>query len=266
MASQNLLQLTTDFMKLERFDGGNFRRWQKKVRFLLLTLAVDYVLTTPKPQERENETLAESRARTKWGKDDERCRGHILNALADNLLRASEATSTSTTSLCANLASLKDLHVGINNMTKMPSIQQAFSHEQCQNWINELLKGSLRLVDLCEFSRDIVCLTKESVQDLESSIRRNGALTDNEFETMLKETEALDFLVLSSVLMLISGENGRSKQRSLSFLSKFTKTSRIHSEIDDLCSFDIQEVEEGLESLFRNLIKTRVSLLNVLSH
>ncbi|KAI3464720.1 hypothetical protein Pfo_021383 [Paulownia fortunei] len=267
----------------------------------------------------------------------------VMECVEDHLcrLKASEATSTSATSICANLASLRDLHEGINTLIQMPSIQQALSQEQGENWINELLEGSLRLVDLCGFSRDIVYLTKESVQDLESSIRRNKveaapavdvntyvasrkkinkmvnkciknlksfnqnstALPDRDYDikaigTMLKETESLDFSVLKSVLILLSGEKERSNQRSWSLLSKFTQTSRVCSEVDqesgaeDLCTLNvhksrksmdsttvknmlkqlkasemtIQEIEEGLEALFRSLVKTRVSLLNVLSH
>ncbi|KAG8378062.1 hypothetical protein BUALT_Bualt08G0099000 [Buddleja alternifolia] len=225
----------------------------------------------------------------------------IVNDVEDHLrrLRVSEATSTSATSICTNLTSLRDLHEGINNMIEMPSIQQALSHEQGQSWINELLEGSLRLVDLCEFSREVVCLTKESVQDLESSIRRNRgetatkddikayvasrkkinkmvnkyiknlksfnrnskSLPDVEFGMMLKETETLVFSVLRSALTVISGE--KSKQKSWSIFSKFTQDRRVH---DDLCTFNIHEIEEGLEFLFRSLIKTRVSLLNVISH
>ncbi|GKB27484.1 hypothetical protein Tco_0866885 [Tanacetum coccineum] len=30
MASNNLIQLSTDIMKLDLFDGGSFKRWQKK--------------------------------------------------------------------------------------------------------------------------------------------------------------------------------------------------------------------------------------------
>ncbi|KAG8378063.1 hypothetical protein BUALT_Bualt08G0099100 [Buddleja alternifolia] len=231
----------------------------------------------------------------------------IVNGVEDHLrrLRTSEATSTSATSLCENLASLRELHEGINNMIQMPSIEQALSNEKGQSWINELLEGSLRLVDLCEFSRDVACLTKDSIQDLESSMRRNRGetatrdeikayvasrkkinkvvkkciknyknsttLTDNEFGTMLKETEALDFSVLNSVLMHISGEKESSKPKNWSLISKFT--SRVHSEVENITlkqlkatETNIQEIEEGLESLFRSLIKTRVSLLNVLSH
>ncbi|KAL0438298.1 UNVERIFIED_CONTAM: hypothetical protein Slati_2312800 [Sesamum latifolium] len=92
-------------------------------------------------------------------------------------LRSSEVASTSAPSICTNLGSLTDLHEGINNLIQMASVQQALSNEQDDKWINELLDGSLRLVDLCGFSRDVVCLTKESVQDLESSIRRNKGET-----------------------------------------------------------------------------------------
>ncbi|KAG8377779.1 hypothetical protein BUALT_Bualt08G0068900 [Buddleja alternifolia] len=234
----------------------------------------------------------------------------IVSDVEDHLcrLRASEATSTSATSICTNLTSLRELHEGINNMIEMSSIQQALSNEQDQNWINELLEGSLALVDLCGFSREVVCLMKESVQDLESSIRRNrcetatsddikayaasrkkinkmvkkciknfnknsSVLPNNEFGTMLKETEALVFSVLKSALTLISGEKESSKQRSLSFLSKFTQTSRVHSEVENVAvkelkatEISFEELEYGLESLFRSLIKTRVSLLNVISH
>ncbi|KAL8059346.1 hypothetical protein ABFX02_03G080700 [Erythranthe guttata] len=229
------------------------------------------------------------------------------------------------TSVCANLASLRNLHEGINDLIQMPSVQQTLSHG---NWINELLEGSLKLVDLCALSREIVSLTKESVHDLESSIRRNKAetatssdisayvasrkqiakmvnksiknlkslnhksTTDNELWTMMKEAESHDLSVLKSVLILLSGENEKSSKTSWSLISKFTaQNSRVYSEsgAEDLSSLNIQkstknmdsknmlkqlklsemiiqELEEGLEALFRSLVKNRVSLLNVLSH
>ncbi|KAG8378055.1 hypothetical protein BUALT_Bualt08G0098300 [Buddleja alternifolia] len=201
----------------------------------------------------------------------------IVNDVEDHLrrLRASEATSTSATSICTNLASLKTLHEGINNMIEMPSIQQALSNKHGQSWINELLEGSLRLVDLCEFSREVACLTKETIQDLESSIRRNRgetatkddikayvasrnkinkmvnkyiknlksfnqnskSLPDVEFGMVLKETETIVFSVLRSALTLITGE--KSKPKSWSIFSKFTQNSRVHSEKDDHASSNL---------------------------
>ncbi|KAL0438307.1 UNVERIFIED_CONTAM: hypothetical protein Slati_2313700 [Sesamum latifolium] len=199
----------------------------------------------------------------------------IVNYVEDQLcrLRSSEGTSTSATSVITKLASLRDLHEGINNLLQMPSTQQALCHENSEKWTNKLLEESLGLVDLCGFARDVVSLTKGSVQDLQSSIRRNR--------------------VLKSVLILLSGENG--KQRNWSFLSKFTRTSRVDSERDQergaesLLSLElhksgkdidvqnvlkqlkasemaIQELEEEVDAFFSSLVKTRVSLLNALNH
>ncbi|KAL0314455.1 UNVERIFIED_CONTAM: hypothetical protein Sangu_2289900 [Sesamum angustifolium] len=103
----------------------------------------------------------------------------IVNDVEDHLcrLRSSKGTSTSSASVTANLEILKDLHEGISNLIQMPSTQEALCNEDSERWTNELLEGSLGLVDLCGFTRDILSLTKGSVQDLQSSIRRNRGET-----------------------------------------------------------------------------------------
>ncbi|KAL0314461.1 UNVERIFIED_CONTAM: hypothetical protein Sangu_2290500 [Sesamum angustifolium] len=99
----------------------------------------------------------------------------VMESVEDHLCRlmSSEAASPSASSICVNLASLRDFHEGINNLIQMPSVQQALSQGHSESWVNELLEESLKLVDLCGFLRDVVSSTKESIQDLESSIRRN---------------------------------------------------------------------------------------------
>ncbi|CAA0831135.1 Arabidopsis protein of unknown function (DUF241 [Striga hermonthica] len=255
-----------------------------------------------------------------------------VNDVEDHLERLKASQATSTSSICANLASLKDLHDSINNIIQMPSAQQALIGDEGQNLINELLDGSLMLVDLCALSRDIVQLTKESVQDLGSAFRRNKVETESSADisaylasrkkinkmvkkciknlkasnkntttlspigTMLKEAESLDFSILKSLLIVLSGQNESPGEKSWSaLLSKITQTGRVHSvikqesETDDLCALNIhkslkntdsktmmkqlkasemsiQEIGECLEALFGSLMKTRVSLLNVLSH
>ncbi|KAL0351659.1 UNVERIFIED_CONTAM: hypothetical protein Scaly_1554600 [Sesamum calycinum] len=203
----------------------------------------------------------------------------IVNDVEDQLcrLRSSEGTSTSATSVNENLASLRDLHEGISNLIQMPSTQQALCHENSEKWANKLLEESLGLVDLCAFARDVLSLTKGSVQDLQSSIRRNRgeaamengikaymtsrkkinkmvkkfiknfqnfdkkctALLDEESDlkaiVTIQKTEAFGYSVLKSVLILLSGENGRSKKRNWSFLSKFTRTSSVDSKKDQEC-------------------------------
>lgn len=44
-----------------------------------------HVISTPKPEEEENETLELTRRRIKWENDDFICRGHILDSMKDPL-------------------------------------------------------------------------------------------------------------------------------------------------------------------------------------
>ncbi|KAL6524924.1 hypothetical protein OROMI_030517 [Orobanche minor] len=246
----------------------------------------------------------------------------IMNDVGDHVDRLKASLATSTFSIRADMASLVDLHDGIDNLIRMSSVRQALAHEQSENLTNELLEGSLRLVDLCGFSRDIVLLIKESVQDLESAMRRKADGIDSYVASrkkinkmvkkciksisynskqnstelppvgkMLKEAESLDLSILKSVLMLLSGEKEKSNHRSWSLLSKRARSEVVRQEScpEDLCYLNIHksrksidskkilkqlkalemsvhEIEEGLEALFRSLVKTRVSLLNALSH
>ncbi|XP_010266118.1 PREDICTED: uncharacterized protein LOC104603719 [Nelumbo nucifera] len=93
-------------------------------------------------------------------------------------LRASEALS-STCSSCSpssslhhNLTALHELCECVDNLLQLPITQQALSHEQHEKWVDEVLDGSLKLLDVCGTTRDVLSLTKESILDLESSLRR----------------------------------------------------------------------------------------------
>ncbi|GJS47049.1 zinc finger, CCHC-type containing protein [Tanacetum coccineum] len=81
MAGNTVKEMTMNFWKLDKFGGHDFRRWQKKMHFLLTPLKVVYVLTTPMPELMEDDTMEALRRRAKWENDDYICRGHILNRL-----------------------------------------------------------------------------------------------------------------------------------------------------------------------------------------
>nr|GEU86754.1 zinc finger, CCHC-type [Tanacetum cinerariifolium] len=66
-------------------SGHDFRRWQKKMHFLLNTLKVVYVLTTPMPELLEDATVEAIRISAKWENEDYICRGHILNGMSNSL-------------------------------------------------------------------------------------------------------------------------------------------------------------------------------------
>ncbi|CAM8903101.1 unnamed protein product [Rhodiola kirilowii] len=49
MAAASVREMTVNFGKLEKFEGVNFRRWQKKMHFCLTNLKVVHVSSTPIP-------------------------------------------------------------------------------------------------------------------------------------------------------------------------------------------------------------------------
>nr|GEV04078.1 zinc finger, CCHC-type [Tanacetum cinerariifolium] len=85
MAGNTVKEMTTNFGKLDKFEGHDFRRWQKKMHFLLTTLKVVRVLTTPMPELLEDATVEAIRIRAKWENDDYICNVHISNGMSDSL-------------------------------------------------------------------------------------------------------------------------------------------------------------------------------------
>ena len=98
MEMESLKLMNQDMVKLDRFDGSNFSRWQDKMKFLLTALKIFYILDpnlSPMPEEpkpSEDGTLPdqtkvdEVRKQRKQREEDELlCRGYILNTLSDRL-------------------------------------------------------------------------------------------------------------------------------------------------------------------------------------
>ncbi|GJV05161.1 hypothetical protein Tco_1142132 [Tanacetum coccineum] len=85
MAAAAMKHMALNFAKLDKFKGVYFRRWQKKMYFLLSSISVVYVLTTPIPEDRDNATMEQIRKRNKWDNDDYVCIGLILNGMSDPL-------------------------------------------------------------------------------------------------------------------------------------------------------------------------------------
>ena len=86
MAAAAMKHMASNFAKLDKFEGVDFRRWQKKMHFLLSSMSVVYVLTTPIPKDHgDDATIEQVRRRAKWDNDDYICRGLILNGMTDSL-------------------------------------------------------------------------------------------------------------------------------------------------------------------------------------
>ncbi|KAI5647736.1 hypothetical protein M9H77_33741 [Catharanthus roseus] len=254
-------------------------------------------------------------------------------------VRASEATTSTLSSMSNRLANLNNLYDSTDDILLLPHIQQAISQECQDRRADELLDGYLRLLDACSATRDLFSQTKQSIQELLSALRRKDSdelsgyltsrknskriiqkaltelrsirrrrsviATEKENETvatlsMLKEVETITLTMFESFLSQLYG---RKKQTGWSLVSKLTSTGVSNQEeekntnelekVDNTLKFiisqkqsnkddieqveavqnqlrnilsSIETVEDELECLFRRLIKSRVSLLNILNH
>ncbi|GKD54087.1 hypothetical protein Tco_1287474 [Tanacetum coccineum] len=95
MAATAIKYMASSFAKLEKFEGVNFRIWQKKMHFMLYSMSVVYVLTTPMPEDGgENPTVEQVRKRAKWDNNDYVYRCLILNGMSDSLFNVYQNVET----------------------------------------------------------------------------------------------------------------------------------------------------------------------------
>ncbi|OWM80476.1 uncharacterized protein LOC116197639 [Punica granatum] len=273
----------------------------------------------------------------------------VISKLDETLssLRTSETTCSSSSSVTCKVNDLQDLHGCVDQLLLLPLVQQAFTQECHSRWADELLDGSLRLLDLCSTAKNSLLRSKEALQELQSSMCRRKAgesmldieiqkylsvrksvrkamkkatsslkarkddsassalIKEDEaaaFVTLLKEIKVATTAVFESVFCLLSGARQPRSSIAWSFISKVTlkrraastevdlngfakqdmaleslirhKTGKVHdlTQVQQLqdglknLDLDIHDLEEGLESLHRRLIKSRVSLLNIINH
>ncbi|KAK1400332.1 Eukaryotic translation initiation factor 3 subunit a protein [Heracleum sosnowskyi] len=231
-------------------------------------------------------------------------RSHPLTATVEEhlcRLRTPEEASSSTISKFNKLSALQDLYECVEDLLQLPSAQQdqLISGE-------DILCGSIRLLDLCSTSKDAISLVRASVQDLESSLRRketdvssktgsylickkkankmvskcfagskkskiNKSIETPAIVSLLREVEEVSITVFESIFSSICPAKEASKQNKWSKVFKSSKTSGITGTQEvqkclKALDMNMQECEDKLDCLVRSLIKTRVSILNVLNH
>ncbi|GKF56576.1 hypothetical protein Tco_0166916 [Tanacetum coccineum] len=85
LAAAAMKHMASNFSKLNKFEGMDFRRWQKKMHFLLSSISVVFVLTTHIPDDGDDAIVDQLRKRAKWDNDDYVYRGLILNGMSNYL-------------------------------------------------------------------------------------------------------------------------------------------------------------------------------------
>ncbi|XP_035549197.1 uncharacterized protein LOC109017283 [Juglans regia] len=266
-----------------------------------------------------------------------------------NRLKIREETSTLTSeSICKGLVGLEELYRCVDDLLNMASTQQVLSQLQHEKYVEELLDGSVRLLDICGITRDAMLQIREHVQVLQSALRRRkgdssiessinsytcfrkkmkkdakkliAALKQMESKCgaspildldhhlsavirVLREVCLMNVSTFQSLLMFlttpvskpISGWSLVSKLMHKSVIACEEKQEKVNemevvdAALSTLCrsyasskgadpekaqsakkrledlEISIEELENSLECVFRRLIRTRASLLNIIS-
>ncbi|KAM7524004.1 hypothetical protein LguiA_013906 [Lonicera macranthoides] len=249
----------------------------------------------------------------------------------------------------SSLSSLEELYICMHEILNLALTRQVLSQHQNEKWVNELLDGSMKLLDICGKAMDLVSQMKEHLGDVQSCLRRRrkgdssiessiakftsfkkkmkkdakklimalkqmdseiGNLEilnnlDDHVSTVigvLREVSATSVPIFQSFLMFLSVPVSKPNQTKWSLVSNLMRKSRVVCEgqvdtgnelerVDAVISTlrkygsssktenlqtlkkrmealegRVEVIESGLECIFRRLIRTRASLLNIFSH
>ncbi|KAF8022609.1 hypothetical protein BT93_F0198 [Corymbia citriodora subsp. variegata] len=144
------------------------------------------------------------------------CGVHPLSMYVEeqlNRIKSSEGTSTSSAS--QKLGILKDLFNCVDDLLKLPLTQQALSHEHQRSSVEELLDGSLELLDVCENAKDAFSQIKECIKPPPAAAARKGGDFDlaKEIESYISTRKKLQKIISKYLVNLKKMERKNSLNR-----------------------------------------------------
>ncbi|KAL2346113.1 hypothetical protein Fmac_000113 [Flemingia macrophylla] len=160
-------------------------------------------------------------------------------------LRASSETSSSS-SLRHKVGNLQDLIECVEKLVQLPLTQDVLVHEHHENWVDELLDGSLKLLDVCTAAKDALLHTKECTRELQSMIRRRSG--EVELAAEVKKFLTSRKVVKKAISKALTNLNGTSKNDNIpSTINKSNQTVALIS--------ILKEVEVATLSIFQSLLQ-----------
>ncbi|XP_021732266.1 uncharacterized protein LOC110699081 [Chenopodium quinoa] len=112
----------------------------------------------------------------------------LESSIEDLLLKitsSSSSPSSSVASIRNNLCDIKNLYEGINNLIKCSMNQKVLSLGEHQSVVEEVLEGSLGLLEACSTTNDVLSMMKESIVELQSCLRRKSSEQEKDINAYL---------------------------------------------------------------------------------
>ncbi|KAE8689220.1 putative Eukaryotic translation initiation factor 3 subunit A [Hibiscus syriacus] len=197
----------------------------------------------------------------------------MQNSIASNIdenlsrLRESQLASTLSSSIGHQLDCLEDLYDSVDMLLQLPLSQQALAQENQRKLAEQLLDGSLMLLD--------ETLNLKALKNLKHMENKLGSSSFNKDgpEPQLKSSRwslVSKFMNQKSVMCEEEEQkaneivNAEATLRSLIKSGNMKHVGNVQNVLQnsEMC---IQDLDEGLESFFRRLIKARVTVLNSLN-
>ncbi|KAJ6773447.1 hypothetical protein OIU79_017007 [Salix purpurea] len=225
-------------------------------------------------------------------------RSHPLNASVEDQLDRLRSSLTASTSAYHKLSGLKALYECVEDFLQLPSTQQTLSSEQQKERGEEVLNGSLLLLDMCSTTRDVFSSMKECLQELESSLRRrkggesgfssevesymmsrkkiektirrcfkNLKSTEKNIASavdavsMLREVRETSLEIFQSLLSFVSQAKARSSSHGWSVVSKLFQSKRVSCEAE---ASELEKIDAELLVLKSSKDINPVQVQNVL--
>ncbi|CAI0429481.1 unnamed protein product [Linum tenue] len=180
------------------------------------------------------------------------------------LEQSSAATSSSSSAICSSLSTIRDVYDTLDELLAMASTQEALSRRRCVAEEERFLDGSVKLMDTCEIAKDVISRLRENVAALQSAIRRRRK-GDSVLESSVSDYIQLRRKTRKDARKLVA--QLKQQMGNHNYKLPVGEGEKKQFGTNELESVErcFKEIEDGLEGVFRRLIKSRASLLNILS-
>lgn len=148
-------------------------------------------------------------------------------------LEALDATSSSSSLFRQKLTGLQTLHDCIENLVLLPLTQEVLVQERQEKWVDELLDGSLRLLDVCTVAKDSLLHTKECARELQSIMRRKRG-GEMEVTAEVRKFLASRKVVKKAILKALENLQATVKKAKFSPSNKNDRTATLASLFKDV--------------------------------